>query len=275
MKTLKKLLSITIILFSVASFSQDKIRGNKEVISDIRPVSAFTKIEILSNVDVELVASATQEIVVVADSNLQEVITTEVSKGVLRIKTLARITRKKELKIIVKVDDNLSEIAIREEAKVFSEASINVKTLTVNSYTNANINLKLNAQNAIINAEKSSNVNLDVVSDMLDISLEDGAKFKGNVNTKRLNTELKGKSFINIKGNAEEALVEITENSTFKGKPLFIQDAEIRISNNGDAEVNCTDNANIYMSNNAKVDLFSNPKIALIEFFDKAVLRKK
>lgn len=275
MKTIKSLLFVAIALLSVVSYGQQKIKGNKNVITDIRPLSNFTKVEVLSKIDVELVASAVQEVIVVADSNLQEVISTEVSKGILRIKVLARIKRKKQLKVIVKTDSQLEEIAISEPAKVYSEAAVNAKTITINSYANSDINLNLNAENTIINAEKNSNIKMDIVADLLDITLEDDSKFTGNVNTTRVNTMLKGKSMINIKGNAEEALLEVTNNANFRGKELFIQDAEVRVSNNGDVDINCTENVNLYMGNDSKVMLFSNPKIALIEFFDKAVLRKK
>ena len=80
---------ILIIAFFIAfSLSaQEKLKGNKEVTSENRNISEFQKIEIIDDMDIYLNFGETQSVIVETDSNLHEVITTDIKDGVLTIKT--------------------------------------------------------------------------------------------------------------------------------------------------------------------------------------------
>ena len=91
------------LLFSLTTiFAQEKLKGNKEVTTEIRNISDFSKIEVIDNVEVLLVYNPNQSIEIETDSNLHEAILTELNNDVLTIKTSDKITRKKKLLITVK-----------------------------------------------------------------------------------------------------------------------------------------------------------------------------
>lgn len=275
MKTSKTFIFISFLLIFSAINAQEKLIGNKEVTTENRDLSAFTKIEVIDDVTVVLVYNDQQSVLVETDSNIQSSIITEINNGSLVIKTSAKIVRTKELLVHVNVNNKLDEIYAYNKAKVKSNNSLRIDSLTINAFDNSEFNLKLSSKIVHINAKKTSNLDFEILSDETYITSEESSNLKGIIDTKNMVIKTLDNSSINLSGNTSNFELESLHNSAFRGKDFKSATAVVNTSNNSSAYVNATETADLSIKNSGEVYLFSNPKIILTEFFDKAGLFKR
>jgi len=275
MKNLYKISFIIALFTTVAISAQEKLKGNKEVTTENREISNFSSIEVIDNIDVELIFSNNQSVTVETDSNLQSAINTEVSNDVLTIKLNAKILRKKELKVTVKVNSDLKNIFTYNNSKVLSKNSLNIDSLAINTFDNSDIDLKLNSKLITINAKKTSDLKFEILSDLLVIRNEESASIKATINTNSIETTILDRSNLDLTGNTNNLNLEALGNSSFKGKDLETNTTFVNASNNAKAYIQCVESIDISTKNSAEIFIYSNPKITITEFFDKSSIHKK
>lgn len=269
-------IAVLITLFT-SSFitSQIRLKGNKAVTMENRNISDFNKIEVIDNVTVELSYNDNQNVQVKTDSNLQNAILTEVIDGVLTIKTSAKIIRKKELTIFINVNKNLKELYAYNNAKILSKNVLNIDSITINAFDKSDYSIKLNSKFVQLITKKTSDARIEVLCDKIFIRSEENSEIKCAVNSKFSFIEILDRSSINIMGNSTELSFEATGNSSFRGRDFKCLNVEARTANNTKSYINAGETINICATNSSEIYLYSNPKITLLEFFDKASLHKR
>jgi hypothetical protein len=273
---IKQILSIVLLLLiSGTTFSQIKIKGDKNIVTRERTVPFFDRIEIIDDIEVYMGYSATPSVAVETDSNVQEYILTEVSNGVLSIKIDDVIVRNKTLAVHLKVNEELKEIYAYNNAKISGKNLIEIDSFTVNGFDNASFDLKLRSKQVLIKGKKSSKVQLEVLCDDFTMRLEESADVKGVIDTKTAIVELLDRSGAGISGSADALELQVSGNSSFKGRTFVAKDVNVQTSNNADAYINTKSELDIYARNASKVYIYNDAKITLHEFFDKATLFKK
>lgn len=275
MKTVKTIILISFLFIFAAINAQEKIIGNKDVTTENRNLSKFTKIEVIDDVTVLLVYNDNQSVSVEADSNVQNAVVTEINNGSLIIKTSSKIIRPKELTIHVNVNKDLNEIYAYNKANVKSKNSLRIDSLTINAFDNSDFTLKLSSKIVRINAKKASNLELEILSEETIIASEESSNLKGIIDTKSMVIHTLDKASINLSGTTTSLDIETLHNSTFKGKDFKAVNAVVNTSHNSTVYINATNTIEIFLKNSGEVYLFSNPKITLTEFFDKAELFKR
>lgn len=275
MKTVKKSLFVSFLIIFSSMQAQEKIKGNKNVTTQNRNLSEFTKIEVIDNLTVLLVYNDNQSVVVETDSNVQDAVVTEINDGTLIIKTSSRIIRPKELIVHVNVNKELDEIFAYNKANIKSNNVLQIDSLTLNAFDNSDFNLKLNSKIVRINAKKSSNLELEILSDDTYIASEEYSNLKGIIDTKNMVIRTLDKAVVNLSGSTTNLEIVTLHDSDFKGKDFKTVNAIVNTSNNSTVSINTTDSIEILLKNSGEIYLFSNPKITITEFFDKASLFKR
>ena len=255
--------------------SQEKLKGNKEVTTEDRTISDFNKLEVIDNLDVFLTYNEIQSVSVETDSNLQQAVITEVNDGTLVIKLSDKIVRKKELMVHIKVNRKLKEINSYKSAKIMSKNSLAIDSLTINSFDNSDIDLKLNSKIVQINSKKSSDLKLGILSNSININAVENSDLKGTLDTKDALFTLLDKASINIYGSATNIEIETLGSTVFKGKEFMSDNVLLNASNTSNTYINAKETIDLRAKNSAEVYLYSNPKITISEFFDKASLYKR
>jgi len=269
-------ITILFTLFIIGTInSQEKLKGNKEVTTEDRTISDFNKIEVIDNVDVFLTFNEIQSVNVETDSNLQDAVITEVNNGILVIKLSDKIVRKKELMIHIKVSRELKEINSYNNAKIISKNSLAIDSLTINSFDNSDIDLKLSSKIVQINSKKTSDLKLEILSNYILVNAVENSGIKGTFDTKDALFTLLDRASINIDGSATVVEIETLGNTSFKGKDFKSDKALINATNSSDTYINAKKTIDIRAKNSSEVYLYSNPKITITEFFDKASLHKR
>lgn len=275
MKNIYNPLLLIALFVSFPTFSQEKLKGNKDVTIENRNITNFERIEIIDDLDIHLTYGESQSVMVETDSNLHEAVTTEVNNGILTIKTDNKIGRKKELIVHIKLNRNFKEISAYNNVNITSKSLLIIDTLIITAFDNADYNLNLNAKEVQINCKKTSDLKLEILSDDITIISEESSNLKGVFNSKNMSIHMLDKSGINITGSSNTIEIEALGSSVFKGIDFKVDHAIIKATNESDIHINASQNIDIYARNSSEVYLYNNPKIKLVEFFDKASLYKR
>jgi hypothetical protein len=260
---------------TMASLAQVRIKGDKNVVTREREVPFFSKIEVIDNMDVFLSYSSVPSVTVETDSNLQDLILTEVTDEVLTIRVDDVAIRSKKLAVYVRVNAELRELYAYNNAKVESRNLLDVDSLSVHGFDNADFNLKLRSKLLVVNGVKGSKMILEALCDDFRSRLEESTSVKGVVDCKAAEIEVLDRASLELTGSTDELDVRVYGYGAFKGRGFISENARVTANNNGDIYVNTKNQLQVYARNSSKVYIYSDPQITLHEFFDKSALFKK
>ena len=110
---MNKIITLILILSSTFLFSQkmEKIKGNKNVVTQDISLDSITSIELFKDIKLSLVQSDENKLVIYADENLHDVVEVDQSDGKLSISLLYRIASKKEFDLTLHMQ-NIKEIIL-------------------------------------------------------------------------------------------------------------------------------------------------------------------
>jgi len=253
---------------------QEKLKGNKIVISDTRDISSFNSIEVNGKIDVILSYGSNQSVKVEADENLQFAIITELNDTNLSIYFLKRIIKKKVLKVYITIDESIIEITTKGKANISSEGLFNFKNLTINAEGDSKINMDVKTEQFILNNE-NANVNFSLNTDHATINANNSGKTKINLSSNTTEVLTKGNATTELLGKCEDLFITTENKSDVEASKLECNSAIVNASDSSDIHVNSKETITISAINLAEVYIYNNPKITLEKFIDKAVLRKK
>jgi hypothetical protein len=275
---MKKIKNIFVLLLVSTIFTvnaQEKLKGNKEITTENRNISDFTKVEVIDNVEVLLVYNEKQSVNVETDSNLQDAVITEVTNETLVIKFSDKIVRTKQMTVHLNVNKHLKELYSYNKAKIKSNNVLIIDSLTINAFDNSEIDLKLNSKNLYVNGKKTVNIKLEVLSDNTAITLEESGKLKATVNTQNSIITVLDRARVDVNGTSGTTTIESNGNSVFEGREFKSKIATTKSNNASKIYVNASETIDISAFNSSEVYLYSNPKITISQFLDKATLFKK
>ncbi len=269
------LLWVLLIVSSTAIIAQEKIKGNKVVVTENRNLSDFNAIEIGGKLNVVLSQRSNQSVTVEADENIQSSVVAEVVDSVLTIRLSKKIIRKKALNIYVTVDEYLRSITTKDKAKITSKEPFNFDIFVLNAGGDSKINMDIQSKRFTLNNNESANVNLNLTVDNADINANKSGKSKINISTQTIEVLTLGGSSTELSGTCNDIFVTAENKSTVKAGKLESNEALVNASDNSDVYLNVKSAITISAINNAEIYLYNNSKITIDKFEDKAVLRKK
>lgn len=122
------------------------VRGDGNVITKNKTLNNdFNQIHISRGLDVYLTQGNSEQITIEADGNLHDIITVEVSNGVLEISAEENISSATAKKVLVNFDD-LSRIIATSGSDVYSTNTISVDELNIETNSGSDMKLELNVQ---------------------------------------------------------------------------------------------------------------------------------
>ena len=100
-----KILLLIISLLSLTSCKLTGIKGNGDLVEEIRDVDTFRKIDVSGNYEVEINVGESTKLEIVAESNLLKYIKTKVKRNTLYISSKENLRPREDLKIIISCPD--------------------------------------------------------------------------------------------------------------------------------------------------------------------------
>ena len=153
------------------------IRGNGKVVRNERQLASFEAVSVSAGLEVILSQDSVAKVIVEADSNLQEIIKTEVSNGELKIYPKKRISMCEAKRILVTIK-NIHSVEASSGAEVKSKAELKMPFLQISVSSGANIELKLAATKLNVEGSSGGNINLSGTTETLDVDGSSGTNIK-------------------------------------------------------------------------------------------------
>lgn len=157
----KFLLLSILICFSTQMYAQwgwGSVKGNGQVISQTREIKAnFQQIKVATGLNLYVTQGSSSEVIVKADENIQELIKTEVKKGLLKIYVEKSIKRAKQMDIFVTLP-TLTKLSASSAADAIIEHPFKTDKIVLNASSGADIKANIKAQTIIASTSSGADI---------------------------------------------------------------------------------------------------------------------
>ncbi|OUS09405.1 hypothetical protein A9Q93_14035 [Nonlabens dokdonensis] len=252
-----------------------KVKGNREVTTEISPLNSFEYLEISGDYEIEIVPGVAPQIEITTDSNLHQYLAASVVDGKLVVTTTARIRSKKEMKFRIVYGPELNKITVTEDAQLSSVTSLTFDDLELNIKEDAEVYMTANVARLNLYAEKSTNAELNLTGKTAVINLEDNAEIKALIKYSDLELNAKDRIDARIEGDVDSGIINLKDRSSIEFKNLVFDKLDLKMKNNTNAQVNVKGNFYLESTDDAEVSLYGSPSIKINKFTGKSVIRKQ
>ncbi len=248
---------------SVSSTSGGKVKGNGEITKEKRNVGDYSKISSSGSINIVLTDGTMGEIVVEAESNLQELVETKNDKGTLSInmKKNASIKTSKNVTVYVPAS-KITALAISGSGNVSAKADITTSSLEIGLAGSGAIELRnVKTEGFSIKSSGSGNASLqNLDTKQAEIKITGSSDIKMNLNSKQTSVTISGSGGLVLTGKTQDLKVKISGSSDSKMEDLIAQNVDASISGSAtitlDVEkslsANISGSGNILYKGNAK-----------------------
>ncbi|WP_343913891.1 GIN domain-containing protein [Aquimarina litoralis] len=269
------LIALFIISLGNIHAQKEKIKGNKIVVTEQKPVDAFHTIQLYDNFEVTIQEDSDNLISIEADSNLQEVINISVEDSVLTIKSDKRIKRSKALNIKIGYAQDLKKIISYNKVHLKSTALIKTPIIRIESNDDTEVFLSIEADQTTSVSNGKSNVELHVKTNEAFYQVNEDAELKGIVETDSLKVDLYQKGYTKLEGKTTSMLLRADGNADFYGEKLTSEKTSLIAEGSSDCYVVTNQEITIEAKDESEIYLLGEPAIKITQFANEATLYKK
>lgn len=247
MKQISILSSFMMILFIFSScvFMGPSIKGNGNVVEEVRKTNDFNKIEVSRGMNVYISQGEFSKVLVKADENLMDAIETITDGDVLIIRATKNIRSATSKKVFI-TTPQIEAIKSSSGSNIFSETKLECKNLDLSTSSGSNMTLQLNAENLEASASSGSNIKLQTVSENVEASASSGSN-------------------IRLEGNTSAFTGKATSGSNIKAEELTSVTCEAKASGGANIWITAKNNFSGDVSSGANIFLYGNPGNTNIE----------
>ena len=273
---MRKTLLLILLLFSISVTAQkkEKIKGDKNVITEEREFGYFSKIEVNDKIKLNLKQSNSNKLIIEADENLHDVIESDLEGGTLVLSLNKRVASSKRFDLTLYIDD-LDVIELNDDSEIKGVDKFSFFDINVVLNDKSDIKIDLESQLFSLESNEKSKGNFTVKADSISIVMKESSKIKYIVNTEKLSVDYSGNSTGEFVGKTANLLLNADDNAIFKGPELVAQETLIVASNNASSYVNSKNTLEIMAKNKAKVYIFNSPTITIKSLEDSASIFKR
>lgn len=158
-------------------FMGPSVRGDGDVVEEVRNVGNFSGVRVTSGMNVHFVQGEETKVVVVADKNLHELIETNVSGGMLEIKALASIWSATSKKVII-TTPGVREIHGTAGSNIYTDGRMLADHLILKASAGSNLKMELEGGTVEVSVSSGANVYLEGKTKNLTVRTSSGANLK-------------------------------------------------------------------------------------------------
>ena len=275
MKKITLLLLLSI--FSIVTFAQkkEKIKGDKNVTTITNSFEKrFTAIEISDNLKVTLTKSLQNSYTLTTDKNLHNIIQFAINEGVLRIYTTSNIVKSKELNILLSLN-NLESIFLKDDAELRMDKAYDSNTITINAQNSSKFDIEAKANQATITMLNDAKGKLKLHADQIAITMTDKANLDADINTDDTKASLSSSAKLKLDGNSDKVSFTSIDSSELDAKRLKVSSANVSTKDKSELHIDARRNLSIDARDKSKVFVYSEPKIDIEKFTDRAEIIKR
>lgn len=216
--------------------------GNGNVVTQDRSVSSFSGIEISCSADVFIKQGGSQAVKVKADENLLELITTDVSSGILEIDVDGSIRNAKTLEVYVTVV-NLEKVRINGSGNVKSEGVIKGSSCEIDVNGSGDVEMDFDVKSLETSINGSGDVDVTGVSGEFRLKIAGSGDFSAEqLRLTTGNIYVQGSGDVKLSGSADKIFIEHSASGDVNLYSLSAVDVDARCNGSGDVVVKVSGN---------------------------------
>ena len=251
-----------------------KIKGNRIVAPYNAPLEAFNAIVLDNDLKLNIVASDTTGVSMIADDNLPPVFKFKVTDSVLYLSTYYKITASKQLDITL-YTPTLDRVVI-SSGELGLTLDPRFKKTQLSLSGNATVAVAGTVPSFSVSGEEKSfvNINGSFSSFALEMTDRSTATIYGDVSdTAQLN--MQDKASLRWGGTLAFLTASFEGASQLDGMELLISEASVHASGKSTLDLHILSHLTYFSKEESQLDLYGTPRIDLLEFSGTSVLRKK
>jgi hypothetical protein len=251
-----------------------KIKGNRIVAPYNAPLEAFNAIVLDKDLKLNIVASDTTGVSMIADDNLPPVFKFKVKDSVLFISTYYRITASKQLDITLYTPTLDRVIISSGELGLTLDPRFKKTQLSLSG--NATVAVAGAVPSFSVSGEEKSFVNINGSFSALALEMTDRstATIYGDVSeTAQLN--MRDKASLRWGGTLAFLTASLEGASELDGMELSISEASVHASGKSTLDLHVLSHLTYFSKEESQLDLYGTPRIDLLEFSGTSMMRKK
>ncbi len=273
----KKYILITLLLLSIATFSQkkEKLKGSKIVSIEQKKTGAFQNLELEDDLEVMIIKGEKSSVEIEADNNIHEALNISLNGKTLRLNMVKNITGYKKFAVRITYTDTLKTVITKNDVIINALSEINLEDITFKSFDASKLFLNVKSKKFTLFANDRSRSELNIKSDDATIQLSKNAQTKSIISSGNLKFDLYQNASANVEGDVAEMKLRLDNNSEFTGKKLVAKKLELIAELSSKCSVNVSETMSIEASGSSEIELYGNQKIDLKKFVDTVRLIKK
>jgi hypothetical protein len=251
-----------------------KIKGNRIVAPYNAPLEAFNAIVLDNDLKLNIVASDTTGVSMIADDNLPPVFKFKVTDSVLYLSTYYKITASKQLDITL-YTPTLDRVVI-SSGELGLTLDPRFKKTQLSLSGNATVAVAGTVPSFSVSGEEKSFVNINGSFSSLALEMTDRstATIYGDVSdTAQLN--MRDKASLRWGGTLAFLTASFEGASELEGMELSINEASVHASGKSTLNLHILSHLTYFSKEESQLNLYGTPRIDLLEFSGTSVLRKK
>ena len=264
-------------IFSIVTFAQkkEKIKGDKNVTTVTNGFDkGFTTIEVFDNLKVTLTKSLQNSYTLTTDENLHDVIQFTINEGVLKIYTTSNIVKSKKLDITLSLY-NLESIFLKDDAELKMDKVFDSNTIIINAQNSSQFDIETKASQATITMLNDAKGKLKLHADQIAITMADKTNLDADINTDNTNASLSSSAKLRLDGNSDKVLFTTIDSSELDAKRLKVSSANVNTKDKSELHIDARRNLAIDARDKSKIFVYSEPKIDIKKFTDRAEIIKR
>lgn len=212
--------------------SLGRTNGNGEVTTEERPIGLpFTKVRGSAGLDIYLMKGDEPKIVVEADSNLQNLITSGVDNGTLKIGVDGNIGSSRSKKVYVTYE-NLVGVDASSGANVIAKDVIKAETVYLECSSGANLTAEVFAKETYADASSGADLKVSGKTSILNVDASSGSDIKAK-DLESITCRAEASSGADVTVNVRDNL---EADPSSGGDIRYYGNAEVAVSNNRKAK---------------------------------------
>lgn len=165
------------VLLSSCWYIGPSVKGNGNVTEQVRSVDEFDQIKVSRGMNVYITQGSPAKVLVIADSNLHEIIETRAEGGVLIVTATENIRWARTKKVMVTVE-KLVGIETTSGANVWSQSPIRSENLELKAGSGANLTLEVKSRHLKADCSSGANIILSGLAQEAELETSSGANLK-------------------------------------------------------------------------------------------------
>jgi hypothetical protein len=246
------------------NINREHINGSGTIVTEDRPVSDFTKVDLKSIGNLTIVEGNKESLTIKADDNVLQYITTKVFNKTLEIGMEPNInidpSHDVEYTLTVK---SLSSIVLSGFGNINAK-ELNAEDMDIKLSGSGNMTLgTLKTENAFLRVSGFGNINVDnMVVDQPTLEISGSGDIDVNkMQAVTMNLKISGFGNADITGAAKDQEIQIVGSGNYRGQNLQSESTTVKITGFGDAKVWASSNLDITITGSGNLEYYGSPKV--------------